>query len=108
MDQERWGRLQDLLQEAWSLPPRERATYLEEHCDDPDVRQRAEALLTADEEAEGYFERAAATYRRRPRRGKRSGCRGRSKSPSASRYRSGASATSHLLPGCLCILRNSV
>lgn len=59
MDQERWHRLQDLLRALWPLAPEERGAYLEEHCRDPELHAKAEALLVADEEAEGFFERLA-------------------------------------------------
>lgn len=60
MYHERWRELQDLLDAAWSLAPEERAAYLDEHCADSQLRAKAEALLAADEEAEGFFDRLAS------------------------------------------------
>lgn len=60
MDQDRWRQLQDLLQAVWSLAPEQRAAYLVTHCDDVELRGKAEALLAADEEAESYFDRLAS------------------------------------------------
>lgn len=60
MNQERWRQLQELLQAAWSLEPEERSSYLDEHCKDSELRAKAEALLAADESAEGYFDRLAS------------------------------------------------
>lgn len=59
MDPERWRRLQALLQAAWELAPEERAAFLEERCDDPELRREIEALLSADEPADRYFDRLA-------------------------------------------------
>jgi hypothetical protein len=39
----------------------QRAAYLAQHCPDPDLRARVEALLTSHEQASGVLERPAAT-----------------------------------------------
>ncbi|MGH9378999.1 MAG: protein kinase domain-containing protein [Thermoanaerobaculia bacterium] len=60
MNRERWLRLQDLLQGAWSLAPDDRAAYLEERCDDLELRREVGALLAVDDAAEDFFERLAS------------------------------------------------
>ncbi|MGH9379260.1 MAG: tetratricopeptide repeat protein [Thermoanaerobaculia bacterium] len=59
MDQERWRRLQELLQGAWSLAPGERMAFLDERSDDPELRQEVTALLKVEAAAAGYFQRLA-------------------------------------------------
>lgn len=59
MNEAHWRELQELLQATWVLRPEERGAYLDRHCDDPELRREVEALLAADEEAEGFFGRLA-------------------------------------------------
>ena len=55
-DPERWRRLEALLDEVFERPAGERRAVLDEACaGDPELRAQMEALLTADEEAEGFL-----------------------------------------------------
>jgi serine/threonine protein kinase len=48
---EQWQRIYQLFGEALALPPNERAAFLQQACDDDEIRQEVEALLIANDEA---------------------------------------------------------
>ncbi|HEY4588100.1 MAG TPA: serine/threonine-protein kinase, partial [Thermoanaerobaculia bacterium] len=55
-DPERWQRIESLLDEMFERPSGERRAFLDEACaGDPEIRAHLEALLKADEEAEGFL-----------------------------------------------------
>jgi tetratricopeptide (TPR) repeat protein len=55
-DPERWQRIESLLDEMFERPAGERRAFLDEACaGDPEIRAHLEALLKADEEAEGFL-----------------------------------------------------
>ncbi len=58
MDQERWQKIDELLEAALDRDPQERSGFLDAACDDPAVRQRVEALLAADARSQGILDRA--------------------------------------------------
>ncbi len=43
----RWREVKDLLGQALELPPEERATFLDLHCDEPELRREAHSYLAA-------------------------------------------------------------
>ncbi|HEY2294503.1 MAG TPA: serine/threonine-protein kinase, partial [Thermoanaerobaculia bacterium] len=56
MEPERWRRIEALLDEMFERPAGERRAFLDEACaGNPELRAQMEALLTADEEAEGFL-----------------------------------------------------
>jgi eukaryotic-like serine/threonine-protein kinase len=60
---ERWRRVQAILEEAFELPPAERAGLLERACaGEPALRAEVEALLAADGEAEGFLDGPPGRY----------------------------------------------
>lgn len=57
MTDQRWQHMMELFQQALELPPRRRADFLHEACDDDRKLQRAvESLLAADDEADDFLE----------------------------------------------------
>ena len=48
---DQWQRLYQLFDEAIGLPPNERTAFLQQACDDDNLRQEVEALLIANNEA---------------------------------------------------------
>ncbi len=48
---DQWQRIYQLFGEATELPPNERTAFLQQACDDDDVRQEVEALLVANDDA---------------------------------------------------------
>src|SRR5688500_8679895 len=60
MDYQRWARIEELLQLALDLGPRERAAFLERACaGDEALRSAVEALLRREAEAENFLESPA-------------------------------------------------
>ncbi|HEX3126118.1 MAG TPA: tetratricopeptide repeat protein [Thermoanaerobaculia bacterium] len=58
MDVERWSRIDALFDEALTLPPEERAAFLDRACgDDRELREAVERLIVADESANTFLER---------------------------------------------------
>ena len=55
----RWDRVKELFDKAVERPPDERAAFLDEACDDPDVRVEVETLLEADQNAPSFLEGGA-------------------------------------------------
>jgi serine/threonine-protein kinase len=54
----RWELLEALFEQAASVPPEERATWLDEHCgDDSELRGELESLLAAHGDAPGFLKR---------------------------------------------------
>src|SRR5262245_24816067 len=61
MNPHRWQKINELFQEANSLPPQERGEFLNQAClDDDELRQEIESLLAKQSEAEHFFEQAIA------------------------------------------------
>jgi eukaryotic-like serine/threonine-protein kinase len=61
MNPDRWQKINELFQEANSLPPQDRGEFLNQAClDDEELRQEIESLLAKQSEAESFFERAVA------------------------------------------------
>lgn len=56
---DRWKRIQDLFHQALSRPTSEREAFLEEACDDPDLRAEVESMLRAHENADDFLQGAA-------------------------------------------------
>jgi eukaryotic-like serine/threonine-protein kinase len=62
---DRWTRLEELFEEASRLSPAEREAFLREACpNDPELRERAEALAAATAEAETFFDSFGAAVAR--------------------------------------------
>jgi serine/threonine protein kinase/Tol biopolymer transport system component len=60
MNPERWGKIGHLYHRALSLPPEERAAFLDQACSaDPDLRREVESLIAALDQAEGFIARSA-------------------------------------------------
>jgi eukaryotic-like serine/threonine-protein kinase len=60
MTQDSWQRVDDLLRSAIDCEPSQRASFLDEACaGDHAIRQKIEALLAADREADDFLERPA-------------------------------------------------
>ena len=63
MEQERWQQIEDLLQRALDLEPRERAAFLERSCaGDPELRSGIEALLARESDAKSFLESPAVAH----------------------------------------------
>jgi len=61
MNPHRWQKINELFQEANSLPPQDRGEFLNQAClDDEELRQEIESLLAKQSEAEYFFEQAIA------------------------------------------------
>jgi Flp pilus assembly protein TadD len=61
MDPGRWRRIETILDQVLDLPSEEQGALLDEACaGDPDLRAEVEALLAADEGAEGFLGMPAA------------------------------------------------
>src|SRR5262245_64087226 len=61
MNPHRWQKINELFQEANSLPPQDRGEFLDQSCiDDEELRQEIESLLAKQSEAEYFFEQAIA------------------------------------------------
>src|SRR5262245_249238 len=61
MNPHRWQKINELFQEANSLPPQDRGEFLNQAClDDEELRQEIESLLAKQSEAEYFFEQAVA------------------------------------------------
>jgi len=45
-----------LFEQALDIPAEARPAFLDEHCDDPDVRRRVESMLAADAQGDGLLE----------------------------------------------------
>ena len=76
MTSEQWDRVEQLFEEALARPAEERATFLEETCDDPAVRREVASLLGMADEAEDLFDRltpAVQEHRRQQTAGWESG-----------------------------------
>lgn len=55
-DDERWGKLQELFEDAIALPGTERAAYLDAQCGaDPELRREIDAMLAAERDATGFL-----------------------------------------------------
>ena len=60
MTPERWQEIETVLQEALDRPPLERASYLDDACaGDDELREEADSLITAYEEAGDFIEQPA-------------------------------------------------
>ncbi|PYR29142.1 MAG: hypothetical protein DMF92_12545, partial [Acidobacteria bacterium] len=58
LDRDRWQRIKQLVADAATRPPAERARFLDDACpDDAAMRQEVEALLAAHDQAGDFFER---------------------------------------------------
>jgi tRNA A-37 threonylcarbamoyl transferase component Bud32 len=56
MNPHRWQKINELFQEANSLPPQDRGEFLDQAClDDEELRQEIESLLAKQSEAEYFF-----------------------------------------------------
>src|SRR5262245_7308629 len=61
MNQRRWQKINELFQEANSLPPQDRREFLNQAClDDDELRQEIESLLARQSEAGDFFDKAIA------------------------------------------------
>jgi tRNA A-37 threonylcarbamoyl transferase component Bud32 len=61
MNPHRWQKINELFQEASSLPPQDRGEFLNQAClYDEELRQEIESLLAKQSEAEYFFEQAIA------------------------------------------------
>jgi serine/threonine protein kinase len=61
MNPHRWQKINELFQEANSLPPQDRGEFLNQAClDDDELRREIESLLAKQSEAEYFFEQAIA------------------------------------------------
>src|SRR5262245_4735835 len=61
MNPHRWQQIDELFQEANSLPPQDRGEFLKQAClDDEELRQEIGALLGKQAEAQYFFEQAIA------------------------------------------------
>jgi Tol biopolymer transport system component len=60
LDRQRWDRISALLEETLDLPAGARSGFLDHVCaDDPGLRADVEALLAADERADGFLDQPA-------------------------------------------------
>ena len=60
MTPEQWRRLQALFEAAVELDAEERDDYLQEHCDEPELREQVLSLLSAAEQADEGIQRVIA------------------------------------------------
>src|SRR5262245_61308667 len=61
MNPHRWQKINELFQEANSLPPQDRGEFLNQACpDDEELRQEIESLLAEQSEAGHFFGQAIA------------------------------------------------
>ena len=70
MTDEQWDRVEQLFEEALARPAEERATFLEETCDDPAVRREVASLLGMADEAEDLFHQLTPAVREQQRQQK--------------------------------------
>jgi serine/threonine protein kinase len=64
MNQDRWRRIDDLVRVTLELEPSQRASFLDQACPgEPEVRAEVEALVAADEQADGFLEEPAVRPR---------------------------------------------
>src|ERR1051325_5025911 len=67
MDQTRWEKIEELLQNALDLEAAARATFLERACaGDAELRREVEALLKSEEQAKSFIETPAFAYVAQP------------------------------------------
>lgn len=59
MEADRWTQVERLFGSAREVPPDERVEWLQEHCDEPAMREEVVSLLSAREQAPEFFEAAA-------------------------------------------------
>ncbi len=63
LDEDRWSRLDSILDRAFDLPAEERLAFLEVECaGDPDLLFHASALIRADEEAADFLDATTGGY----------------------------------------------
>jgi len=53
------SKVKKVFDEVWQLPPQERASFLQNHCSEPDVREEVEALLQCESESNDFLENSA-------------------------------------------------
>jgi eukaryotic-like serine/threonine-protein kinase len=64
MNRDRWRRIDDLVRVTLELEPSQRAGFLDQACpDEPEIRAEVEALVAADEQADGFLEEPAVRQR---------------------------------------------
>ena len=59
MSEVSWNSIKDVVDSVLEIPPEQRASYLDQHCPDPQIRRSVEALLESYEASAAFFREPA-------------------------------------------------